>query len=158
MEAITLQNFPGFSHAQTLEFLTTIGFPDRSMGLDGIDLQHFRKNIEQDRDEERVDMLTRPVGYTSGVSTWEECYILGFVGDRKVIVSYKSGIIASYNPSVRDIRHETLEATSIMSFLVILGTAVSSRNAIKELMQRSSDPLKLAMGVCCLEKIYLKMK
>ncbi|RLL98718.1 hypothetical protein CFD26_104082 [Aspergillus turcosus] len=152
---------PGFSHAQTLEFLTTIGFPDCSMGVHGIDLQHFRKNIEQDTDDEQVHMYTRPVvgmGYTSGVSTWEECYILGFVGDQRVIVSYKSGLVGSYNPSARGIYHDMLEATCIMSFLVILGTVMSSRNAIKELMQRSSDPLKLAMGVWCLEKIYLKMK
>lgn len=87
----------------------------------------------------------------------EVYYSLGFDGNQKVIVGGTRGSIVGCNVSVRDMGYWSVDATSIISFLVLLSTAVSSRNAIKELLQRSSDPLKLAMGVWCLENVYLKM-
>lgn len=46
----------------------------------------------------------------------------------------------------------------MISFLVILGTGVSSRDAIAEFIQRTDDPLKLGLCVWFLETVYSKMK
>ncbi|RHZ61826.1 F-box protein [Aspergillus thermomutatus] len=148
---------PRISHAKTLEFLTTIGFPDRSTGLHGVDLQHLRKNIEQGKHETWLCVHNGPRGQNWTVRDPEAHYTLGFVGQQKVIVGSTNGNIITYTLSVRDLGHWPMGATSIISFLVLLGTAVSSRDAIKELIQRSSDPLKLAVGVWFLEKVYFKM-
>ncbi|RHZ50233.1 hypothetical protein CDV55_100920 [Aspergillus turcosus] len=147
---------PRISHAETIEFLTTIGFPDCSIGLHGIDLQHFRKNIEQVKHETWPYMHGLRL---QALGDWdlETYYSLGFLDNQKVIVGGTSGRIVCCTLYVRGIGYWSVDATSIISFLVLLGTAVSSRNAIKEFIQRSSDPLKLAMGVWCLENVYFKM-
>ncbi|KAF7113840.1 hypothetical protein CNMCM5793_004895 [Aspergillus hiratsukae] len=140
------------SHAKTLEFLTTIGFPDHCIGLRGIDLQHFRKNVEQDK---RVwpQRLHGPDGYTKGIYYPEAYYVLGCVGGHEVIAACKTGRI-----SVQGIGWRRPEATSMISFLVILGTGVSSRDAIVEFIERTDDPFKLGLCVWFLETVYSKMK